>query len=299
MNGKRIPPYLLVIVGGTGDLARRKLLPAICRLRERHLSEFLLIGAGTGKKHNDDSYRDFVARSVEEEGIDRDARSESFDWVYYHSVGGGSLEEYKSLSDRILELEKKSNLTGNRIFYLAVPPSVFPNAIKNIGEVGLNKSKGDVKLVVEKPFGQDLQSARDLNALVHNYFNESQIYRIDHYLGKETVQNLIAFRFSNAMFESLWNRDRIERVEITVAETVGAEHRGGYYDGVGALRDMIQNHLTQITTLTAMEVPTALEADAVRHEKVKVLKAISPISPDNVVFGQYMRGAVQGREVEG
>ncbi len=299
MNGKRIPPYLLVIIGGTGDLARRKLLPAICRLRDKHLSEFQLIGAGTGKKHNDETYRDFVARSLEEEGIDHAAYGESFEWAYYHSVGGGSLEEYKSLADRILEIEKQSNLPGNRIFYLAVPPSVFPNAIKNIGEVGLNKSGGEVKLVVEKPFGQDLQSARELNALVHKYFDESQIYRIDHYLGKETVQNLIAFRFSNAMFESLWNRDRIERVEITVAETVGAEHRGGYYDRVGALRDMIQNHLTQLTTLTAMEVPTALEADAVRHEKVKVLRSISPISPDDVVYGQYMRGAVEGREVEG
>ncbi len=299
MNGKRVPPYLLVIIGGTGDLARRKLLPAICRLRDKHLSEFQLIGAGTGKKHNDETYRDFVARSVEEEGIDHSAAGETFEWAYYHSVGGGTLEEYKTLADRILELEKQSNLPGNRIFYLAVPPSVFPNAIKNIGEVGLNKSAGEVKLVVEKPFGQDLQSARELNALVHRYFDESQIYRIDHYLGKETVQNVIAFRFSNAMFESLWNRDRIERVEITVAETVGAEHRGGYYDRVGALRDMIQNHLTQLTTLTAMEVPTALEADAVRHEKVKVLRSISPISTEDVVFGQYSRGAVQGREVEG
>ncbi|HQT90499.1 MAG TPA: glucose-6-phosphate dehydrogenase, partial [Candidatus Kryptobacter bacterium] len=297
MNGKRVPPYLLVIIGGTGDLARRKLLPAICRLRDKHLSEFQLIGAGTGKKHNDETYRDFVARSVEEEGIDHAAAGESFEWAYYHSVGGGTLDEYKTLADRILELEKQSNLPGNRIFYLAVPPSVFPNAIKNIGEVGLNKSAGEVKLVVEKPFGQDLQSARELNALVHRYFDESQIYRIDHYLGKETVQNVIAFRFSNAMFESLWNRDRIERVEITVAETVGAEHRGGYYDRVGALRDMIQNHLTQLTTLTAMEVPTALEADAVRHEKVKVLRSISPISTQDVVFGQYSRGAVQGREV--
>ncbi|MCL4540661.1 MAG: glucose-6-phosphate dehydrogenase [Bacteroidetes bacterium] len=299
MNDRKIPPYLLVIVGGTGDLARRKLLPAICRLRDKHLSEFLLIGAGTGKKHNDETYRDFVARSVEEEGIDARVNGESFDWAYYQSVGGGTVEEYKTLANRIEELEKKTNLPGNRVFYLAVPPSVFPNAIKNIGEVGLNKSKGEVKLVVEKPFGQDLDSARELNTLVHKYFDESQIYRIDHYLGKETVQNLIAFRFSNAMFESLWNRDRIERVEITVAETVGAEHRAGYYDKVGALRDMIQNHLTQITTLTAMEIPTALEADAVRHEKVKVLKTISPISPDNVVFGQYMRGAVQGTEVEG
>jgi len=299
MNGRRIPPYLLVIIGGTGDLARRKLLPAISRLWEKNLSEFYLIGAGTGKKHNDDTYRALVARSLEEEGVDISHMSDTFDWLYYHSVGSDSVEEYQGLANRVIQMEKQLGLTGNRVFYLAVPPSVFPNAIKNIGEVGLNKSGGEIKLVVEKPFGQDLQSARDLNTLVHKYFDESQIYRIDHYLGKETVQNLIAFRFSNAIFESLWNRDKIERVEITVSETVGAEHRGGYYDKVGALRDMIQNHLTQLLTLVAMEVPTALEADAVRHEKVKVIRAISPISPDDVVFGQYTRGAVEGREAGG
>lgn len=299
MNGKRIPPYLFVIVGGTGDLARRKLLPAICRLWEKNLSEFYLIGAGTGKKHNDATYRDFVARSLEEEGVDIREMGDSFEWLYYHSVGGGSLEEYKGLADRIVQMEKQLGLPGNRVFYLAVPPSVFPNAIKNLGEVGLNKSGGEIRLVVEKPFGQDLQSARELNELVHKYFDESQVYRIDHYLGKETVQNLLAFRFSNAMFESLWNRDRIERVEITVAETVGVEHRAGYYDRVGALRDMIQNHLTQLLTLIAMEVPTALEAEAVRHEKVKVLRAVSTISTSDVVFGQYARGAVEAREAIG
>ncbi|MCL5020826.1 MAG: glucose-6-phosphate dehydrogenase [Bacteroidetes bacterium] len=299
MNGKRIPPYLLVIVGGTGDLARRKLLPAVWRLREKHLSEFRLIGSGSGKQHTDETYRDFVARSIEEQGEDVRGMGDSFDWCYYQSVGSGTTGEFKALADRILQIEKETGLPGNRVFYLAVPPAVFPNAIKNLGEVGLNKSVGEIKLVVEKPFGQDLKSARELNTLVHQYFNESQIYRIDHYLGKETVQNVLAFRFSNAMFESQWNRDRIQRVEITVAETVGAEHRAGYYDRVGALRDMIQNHLTQLLTLTAMEVPTAIDADSVRHEKVKVLRAVSPLSADNVVFGQYSRGAVGGREVEG
>ncbi len=299
MNGKKIPPYLLVIVGGTGDLARRKLLPAIWKLRERHLSEFRLIGSGSGKQHNDETYRDFVARSIEEQGVDLRESGDSFDWCYYQSVGSGTTAEFKALADRVLQIEKETGLPGNRVFYLAVPPAVFPNAIKNLGEVGLNKSAGEIKLVVEKPFGQDLKSARELNILVHQYFEESQIYRIDHYLGKETVQNVLAFRFSNAMFESQWNRDRIQRVEITVAETVGAEHRAGYYDHVGALRDMIQNHLTQLLTLTAMEVPTAIDADSVRHEKVKVLRAVSPLSPENVVFGQYTRGAVGGREVEG
>ena len=298
MAGQRVPPYLFIIVGGTGDLARRKLLPAICRLWGKNLSEFYLIGSGSGKKHDDRTYRDFVAHSLEEEGVDT-SYMDSLDWLYYQSIGTGSLEEFKSFADRVTQLEKQLKLTGNRVFYLAVPPSVFPNTIKNIGEVGLNKSGGEVKLVVEKPFGRDLQSAQELNMLVHKYFDESQVYRIDHYLGKETVQNLLAFRFSNAMFESLWHRDRIERVEITVAETLGLEHRAGYYDKVGALRDMIQNHLTQLMTLVAMEVPTALEADDVRHEKVKVLRAISPISSSDVVRGQYKRGAVEGREVVG
>jgi glucose-6-phosphate 1-dehydrogenase len=298
MNSKRIPPYLFIIIGGTGDLARKKLLPAICRLWGKNLSEFYLIGAGSGRKYNDLTYRDFVARSLQEERVDT-SHIDSLDWLYYQSVGTGSLEEFKAFADRILQLEKELNLPGNRVFYLAVPPSIFPNTIKNLGEVGLNKSGGKIKLVVEKPFGQDLQSARELNELAHKYFDESQVYRIDHYLGKETVQNLLAFRFSNAMFESLWSRDRIERVEITVAETLGLEHRARYYDKVGALRDMIQNHLTQLMTLVAMEVPTALEADAVRHEKVKVLRAVSPISPSDVVRGQYTRGAVEGKEVVG
>jgi glucose-6-phosphate 1-dehydrogenase len=298
MSGRKIAPYLFIIMGGTGDLARKKLLPAICRLWEKNLSEFYLIGSGSGKKHNDQTYRELVARSLEEEGVDT-SHIDSLDWLYYQSVGDGSLGEFKTFADRILELEKKLNLTGNRVFYLAVPPSVFPNTIKNIGEVGLNRSGGEVKLVVEKPFGRDLQSSRELNQLVHKYFDETQVYRIDHYLGKETVQNLLAFRFSNAMFEALWSRDRIERVEITVAETLGLEHRARYYDKVGALRDMIQNHLTQLMTLVAMEVPTAIEAEAVRHEKVKVLRAVSPISPGDVVLGQYTRGAVEGREVVG
>ncbi len=298
MASKKIPPYLFIIIGGTGDLARKKLLPAICRLWGKNLSEFYLIGAGSGRKHDDLTYRDFVARSLEEEKVDT-SHIGSLDWLYYQSVGAGSLEEFKAFADRILQLEKELDLPGNRVFYLAVPPSIFPNTIKNLGEVGLNRSGGKVKLVVEKPFGQDLQSARELNELAHKYFDESQVYRIDHYLGKETVQNLLAFRFSNAMFESLWSRDRIERVEITVAETLGLEHRARYYDRVGALRDMIQNHLTQLMTLVAMEVPTALEADAVRHEKVKVLRAVSPILPGDVVRGQYTRGAVEGKEVVG
>ncbi|MGB9591198.1 MAG: glucose-6-phosphate dehydrogenase, partial [Candidatus Kryptoniota bacterium] len=296
---KKIPAYLIIVVGGTGDLARKGLLPALCRVKGNRLADFYLLGVGTGRVHNDETYRDFVYRALEESGDAERISRDSLDWIFYQAVGAGRLEDYKDLAARIIEIEAKFQLEENRIFYLAIPPSIFPVSIRNLGELGLSESRGETKLVIEKPFGQDFNSACELNQIVHKFFRESQVYRIDHYLGKETVQNLLAFRFSNAMFESLWNRDRIERVEITVAETIGVEHRAGYYDKVGAMRDMIQNHLTQLLTLVAMEVPTTLESEAVRHEKVKVIKAISPISPLDVVCGQYTKGTVDGAEVVG
>ena len=178
-----------------------------------------------------------------------------------------------------------------------MPPSGFAPSIVGLGDAGLNQSSGWTRLVIEKPFGRDLASAQDLNRLVHRYFEESQIYRIDHYLGKETVQNLLVFRFANPLFESVWNRDRVERIEITVAEELGVGERAGYYDKTGALRDMVQNHLTQLLTLTAMEVPAAFEADTIRDEKVKVLRSLAPLQPDHVVFAQYSGGIVDGEPV--
>jgi glucose-6-phosphate 1-dehydrogenase len=169
--------------------------------------------------------------------------------------------------------------------------------IENLGKVGLDESPGWTRVVVEKPFGHDLESARTLDDIVHQYFDESQIYRIDHYLGKETVQNLLVFRFANAMFESLWNRDHVESVQITVAEELGVETRAGYYDKAGALRDMVQSHLTQLLALVAMEVPSAFEASAIRAEKIKALRAIAPIKSEHVVFGQYAAGEIDGKPV--
>ena len=188
---------------------------------------------------------------------------------------------------------------GNRILYLALPPAAFPGTIEALGKAGLNRSKGWTRLVIEKPFGHDLASAQALNALVHRYFDEAQVYRIDHYLGKETVQNLLAFRFGNALFESAWNRDHIESVRITVAEALGIEHRAAYYEQTGALRDMVQNHLTQLLTLTAMEVPAAFEADSIRFEKVKVLRSVAPIRDDAVVYGQYAPGKAERKKLPG
>ena len=193
--------------------------------------------------------------------------------------------------ERAAELEEEHGLSGNRVYYLAVPPSVFEPSIREIGEHEEESERdGWTRIVIEKPFGHDLDSARELNRLVHAYFDEHQVYRIDHYLGKETVQNLLVFRFANPVFESVWNREHVERVEITVAESIGVEGRAGYYDGSGALRDMVQNHLTQLLTLTAMEPPPRFDADALRLEKLKVLLSTAPIGLDDVVLGRYTGG---------
>ena len=203
------------------------------------------------------------------------------------------------MADRIASLEKEYDLPGNRIFYLSLPPGAFAPTINGLGDTGLNHSDGWTRFVIEKPFGKDLASAHALNETIHQHFEESQVYRIDHYLGKETVQNLLVFRFANALFENVWNRDRIEKVEIVVDESLGVGDRAGYYDRSGALRDMIQNHLTQLLTIIAMETPSRFEADAIRREKIKLLESIRPIKLKNVTFGQYSAGTVNGEAVRG
>jgi len=222
---------------------------------------------------------------------------------------------YKRLAAELDVLDRTKRTGGNRIFYLATPPSLFPEIIEQIGAAGLHEggqvgtpdehgeNRGWVRVVIEKPFGSDLESARALNAVVRSVFDERQVYRIDHYLAKETVQNLLALRFANGIFEPVWNRRYVDHVQITAAETLGVEHRGAYYEEAGALRDMIQNHLLQLLTLTAMEPPVAFDADAVRDEKVKVIKAIRPIPVERVdlyaVRGQYVGGVVDGQVVPG
>ena len=208
-------------------------------------------------------------------------------------------DPYKELVKRVYALEDEHKLGGNTVYYLSLPPQVFPKVIEGLGDSGANDGDGWTRLVVEKPFGQDLASAKTLNELVHSHFEEKQVYRIDHYLGKETVQNLLAFRFANSLFEQLWNRDRIEHIEITVAESLGVEERAGYYDKSGALRDMIQNHLTQLVTVIGMDVPAGFNADAIRAEKLKVLKAVRPIVDEDVIYAQYTAGEDKSKKIKG
>jgi glucose-6-phosphate 1-dehydrogenase len=294
------PPHLFVILGATGDLARRKLLPAVARLG-RHLdAPGHVLGVARSTDFDDASFRRWAREGLGEHGLTDEELARWCDpCLHYLSLGEEGPEDYRRLAGRIAEIEAAAGLPGNRAFYLALPPSSFPATIRGLGEAGLNRSDGWTRLVIEKPFGEDLRSAEALNALVHGWFDESQIFRIDHYLGKETVQNLLVFRFSNAVFESLWHRERIDNVQITVAEELGIGGRGAYYDRSGALRDMVQNHLTQLASLVAMEVPIAYEADAVRYEKIKALRSLQALDPERVVLGQYAAGAVGGEEVPG
>jgi len=294
-----VPPHLFIVFGATGDLARRKLLPAVSRLarsgalqRGQHV-----LAVARDDSHDDASYRAW-AREVLAEAGERDLGHWCDACLHYQpfDVGGA---DHAALRERIEDLEREHDLPGNRLFYLAVPPRVFARVIDGLGRAGLHESAGFTRIVVEKPFGEDLASARALNGRIHEWFDESQVFRIDHFLGKETIQNLVVFRFANAIVEALWRRELIDNVQITVAEDVGVGGRAGYFDGVGTLRDMIQNHLTQLLGLVAMEVPVAYDAASVRHEKLKVLRAVRPIDPGRVVFGRYTAGSVAGRHVPG
>jgi glucose-6-phosphate 1-dehydrogenase len=298
MEASTVEPSVFVIFGGTGDLAHRKILPALYQLHAQHFTErgCVIIGVARDTEMTDESFR-LLAREAVGDSPEVELWAKSY--LHYQSIGSGEAKDYAALCARIEGLESESGFPANRAFYIALPPAAFPVTIRGLGEARLNRSSGWTRLVIEKPFGHDLASARELNRLVHQYFDESQVYRIDHYLGKETVQNLLVFRFANAMFETLWNRDNIESVQITVAEELGVEQRAGYYDRAGALRDVVQNHLTQLLAVVAMEVPSAIEASAIRAEKIKALRAIAPIRSDNAVFGQYSAGRLDGQVVPG
>jgi glucose-6-phosphate 1-dehydrogenase len=307
---ERVPvhPTSLVIFGATGDLAHRKLLPALYNLaHEGALPErFDLIGVGRRDQEHSD-FREATLYSVErycrrrpEEGVLNSLLSD----IRYVQGSFDDDEVYRELIRTLEEFDEKAGRPLNRIFYLSTAPQYFPLIAGKLGEAGLNRHPdADVRIVIEKPFGYDLASARRLNAELLEVFDEPQIFRIDHYLGKETVQNLLAMRFANALFEPVWNRNYIEQVQITAAEDIGIGGRAGYYEGAGALRDLVQNHMLQLLALLAMEPPTAFTADRLRDEKLKVLEAIVPPEvsevPSMAVRAQYGPGVVGGERVPG
>ena len=298
-------PSVLVIFGASGDLTRRKLLPAIYQLSrgQRLPAQFAVIGIARSA-NTDEGFRQQFRDSLKEfAGVDasRDDVARSLEQRLFYIAG--------EMDDPALyrTLERRLEETGaeGALFYLAIPPSVYVTVIEQLGAGGLARSKqGWRRVIVEKPFGTDLASARALNAILHQHFDEEQIFRIDHYLGKETVQNLLVFRFGNGMFEPVWNRRYIDHVQITAAETVGVERRAAYYEGAGALRDMVQNHLMQLLALVAMEPPTAFTAASVRDRKMDALLSVQPLVDEDhgargVVRAQYARGWVAGGEVPG
>lgn len=308
----RVPdPCTLVIFGASGDLTKRKLLPAVYALTSEGLLPPSFAVTGFARKEmSDDEFRDAMFEGCKTFGRYRPAGRQEFSEfasrLSYHSGQYDELESYKALKAKLEEQEARLGLPPNRVFYLSTPPGNFAGIIKNLGESGLlpkGQTSPFARVIIEKPFGTDLESARQLNAEVLGIAEEHQVYRIDHYLGKETVQNLLVFRFANGIFEPLWNNRFIDHVQITGAEAIGIEGRGGYFDTAGILRDMVQNHLFQVLCLTAMEPPVAFSADDLRDEKVKVLKALRRSNKDSmedvVVRGQYTRGANAGKTLIG
>jgi glucose-6-phosphate 1-dehydrogenase len=298
----KAPPHLFVVVGATGDLMWRKLLPALYQLaRQGKFPETSRILGVARKDLDEPGFRAAAVTALlaEKVGAEPDVRAFCDAKLLYHRLTGETAEDYHALQSRIQAIDAERGLEGNRVLYLALPLDAMAPTIQGLGEAGLNTSPGWTRLVVEKPFGRDLASAEKLNELVHRYFPEKQTYRIDHYLGKETVQNLLVFRFANMFIESLWNRQGVDHVEITAAEKLGVEGRAAYYEPTGALRDMVQNHITQLLTLVAMEPPATRDEDAIRNEKVKVLRSIAPLGPDDIVRGQYAVGQVDGKDVPG
>ncbi|PSR32014.1 MAG: glucose-6-phosphate dehydrogenase [Sulfobacillus benefaciens] len=310
VDGRRPQPFTLVIFGAAGDLAHRKLFPALYNLMLDRLlpAHFNIVGLAR-HPYSDQEFRKEIEESIRHYSRrpwDAGEFSRFADEIHYVTANFDDAEAYRQLAAILQGIADRTHMPQNHLFYMATPPSFYPIIAQNLGAAGLNKPKQEsdwVRIIVEKPFGRDLASAQDLNNDLHQVFDERQIFRIDHYLGKETVQNILVFRFANGIFEPLWNHQYIDHVQITVAESLGVEGRGSYYDNAGAIRDMVQNHMLQLVSLMAMEPPVAFEADAVRDEKVKVLRAIRPFSTRDIseytVRGQYESGFIDGSPVPG
>ena len=302
-------PCTIVIFGASGDLTKRKLLPALYNLKSLKLlpENFAIIGVAVTES-NDELFRNRITSDIQQFATCEVDPSEWSDFEkrsYYISGDFNNPETFSQLRSKIEEVRAKWNIPGNVLFYLAISPSFFGTVVEQLGNAGLtSESDGNWRrIIIEKPFGHDLNSARALNAKITSHVEESQVYRIDHYLGKETVQNIMVFRFGNSVFEPIWNRRYIDYVQITVAEQLGVELRGGYYDHSGVTRDMVQNHILSVLSLVAMEPPASISGDSVRNEKVKVLESIRPMTPEeiiaNTVRGQYGAGVINGKNVIG
>jgi glucose-6-phosphate 1-dehydrogenase len=302
-------PCVMVIFGATGDLTKRKLIPAILNLAQEEVlpKQFAIVGFA-GNDLTTEAFRKTLGEELPNFAHDP-IDLKMWEWlsqrIYYVKGDFQDPEAYKRLQQQISEVEKLHNTGGNRFFYLAVAPRFFAPIVQQLGNAGLVQEENGrwARVIIEKPFGHDLESARFLNAELKKVLGERQIYRIDHYLGKETVQNVMVFRFTNNIIEPLWNRNYVDHIQITAAETVGVEHRGGFYETAGALRDMVPNHLFQLMTMTAMEPPISFDADEVRNKQAEVLHAIQPLAPEdvltNMVRGQYGEGFIDGQQMVG
>ena len=315
-DGQLPEPCAVVIFGATGDLTQRKLLPTLAHLFHDHpLKESFKIVAFARRPMSNEQWRQMALQSIntfmpEDDKLDDDAQQAFVRNLYYCQSDFNDREGYYKLADLLDKLDRGEGTQGNRLFYLATPPTTDSEIIHQLGGAGLARpphNNGDeeswTRIVIEKPFGRDLASAQKLNRELARVFRENRIYRIDHYMGKETVQNILAFRFANGIFEPLWNQKYIDHVQILVAESLGIGTRAEYYEESGAIRDMVQNHIMQVLCLTAMDPPVAFEADAIRDEKVKVMRAIPSLTPEQVaqctVRGQYAEGVIEGQQVPG